>query len=1017
AEPPIEPAPVSVPSDFKSFVELKGKTLSSLTPKERKAYAEEYNALKLGREEWAKEKQRAVEEAEKAPFNEPDILEKKITGKVTKPITATKRIKDILKDDRGSFSLKALKELDDVIENYKTKEKQPVSPEEYFGALGGYWGKVRKYMMHYITAMDKFGEKAEGVQHMIGRMDEDMGRLTKYYEELKPLFTANEKDVKTVLGKMMEWRKEEVKGIKTDAELSQLGWTPEQINLYKTVRHATRHHADDIRDVYLSRLEIEGYDIPRTVEESKRLLKTLKEDPNATPDMIDTAQLAYNINRLADTMKEMHYVPASRFGKYYVVVKDEKGEVQRLEMFDKKKQADARTMELWNEIKSEGKDRWTVHSDKNVKPLLASTYQLTPSTMIFTKHVLEQMKKSGKLSGALEDIYHDLDRITAKWGNKFPTHLLKADMIPGWSEDYARSFASYIRGLSSFIAHVKYDPKIRNAIAKLDPIKDRELIDWMNKKYEFMNSSSTVTSVINRGLFMYYLAGNPKSAIVNTLQHLNSVAYSTKWLSPTEAMRTHVKASKYTYDYLMNKKESIPKDMLEVLEDMSRKERISAQAIQTLADISSGKGIRTNKVMEALSFGFKKAEEFNRAHATITAFEIGKKLGLKGEKMTAFIERFINDTQYDYTKLGVPLLAQHPAIRPLWAFRTFTYNWLRVMKNLLGEGHYGTFVAMLTPLFMLGGLTGLPLAPEMLSAIKSTTGFDFHTWLKEKEKQIGDENGTLSDSIMFGLGGLGGMSLGASLNPVELPNVGVRHTLEEAALQAGLGAPGSLYWRAKRAYQMLDRYGDTYRAVENMMPEFIRNLMVTYRWYKEKGARAASGEPYYENISPRDLIFRSFGIQPVKYIEGLEKVERMKELMESAKSDVAKVNLLIAKQVFRMMGGNENEQKDAEEKIQNIIENLMAKNAEYAEKGEYSKIIVPDERAIRMNVLKMANPDAYYLTMSPERARPEMAQMLDAWGSALNLGEEEVAEAINDEVETYGMRELLKLAGQSTEEE
>jgi len=517
AEPPIEPAPVSVPSDFESFVELKGKTLSSLTPKERKAYAEEYNALKLGREEWAKEKQRAVEEAEKAPFNEPDILEKKITGKVTKPITATKRIKDILKDDRGSFSLKALKELDDVIENYKTKEKQPVSPEEYFGALGGYWGKVRKYTMHYITAMDKFGEKAEGVQHMIGRMDEEMGRLTKYYEELKPLFTANEKDVKTVLGKMMEWRKEEVKGIKTDAELSQLGWTPEQINLYKTVRHATRNHADDIRDVYLSRLEIEGYDIPRTVEESKRLLKTLKEDPNATPDMIDTAQLAYNINRLADTMKEMHYVPASRFGKYYVVVKDEKGEVQRLEMFDKKKQADARTMELWNEIKSEGKDRWTVHSDKNVKPLLASTYQLTPSTMIFTKHVLEQMKKSGKLSGALEDIYHDLDRITAKWGNKFPTHLLKADMIPGWSEDYARSFASYIRGLSSFIAHVKYDPKIRNAIAKLDPIKDRELIDWMNKKYEFMNSSSTVTSVINRGLFMYYLAGNPKSAIVNTL--------------------------------------------------------------------------------------------------------------------------------------------------------------------------------------------------------------------------------------------------------------------------------------------------------------------------------------------------------------------------------------------------------------------------------------------------------------------------------------------------------------------
>jgi len=307
-------------------------------------------------------------------------------------------------------------------------------------------------------------------------------------------------------------------------------------------------------------------------------------------------------------------------------------------------------------------------------------------------------------------------------------------------------------------------------------------------------------------------------------------------------------------------------------------------------------------------------------------------------------------------------------------------------------------VAMLTPLYALGGLTAIPFVQEALSAINAVTGFDLHTWLREKEQESGG-NGEVTDMMVYGVPAAAvGAAVGASLNPFELPNIGTRTSLEEAALQTAMGPVGGLYQRVKRAAIMQTRYGDTYRAVENVMPEFVRNLMVTWRWKAEKGARAATGEPYAEDMTPGELTLRAFGIQPVRYLKGLEKVERMGEINESATTDTAKVNLLIAKQLHRIMSStNDKEVIEAEEKLNNIIENLMAKNLEYAEKGEYHKMIIPDKRAIKMNVLRIVEPDIYHILKAPQKARPETLHLIQTWANKLNLNEEDMTENMEEE--------------------
>ncbi|HOL24634.1 MAG TPA: hypothetical protein PLN14_07910, partial [Candidatus Hydrothermia bacterium] len=447
------------------------------------------------------------EKINQEPMNSPDVVEKQMTGKVSKPTNPNISIDDLLKseqvqnimgDVQGSNTLETIRRIDDFVRLYlKNKDSkfpvQPLDPRKYFG---GAWGTVRKNFIHFLTVMDKFGVKAEGVREMIAEMDAKAMVISKYYKELENVFTMHPDKVLKVLDFIAEERVKGTRGMIPDKELVQRGFAPEEVELYKTVRRATASMVDEIRDALLANIKLpEGYSMPKNTTDAKALLDAVSKNPEAPKTLVRDARLIHEINRIADLEKDLHYVPFSRYGKYYVAVKDSSGKVQRLEFYDKKKQAEMREAELRLEHAGDPKTaNWRVYSGKNEKPKLAMTYQLTPTTIMFTRHVLEKFHEMGVMNKDLADLYDDLSTIMRKWGDKFPAHLVKAEMVPGWSKDYIRSFASYIQGMGTFVANAKYANRVREAIAKLDPVTDRPLIDWMEQKYAFIKSRNSMSS-------------------------------------------------------------------------------------------------------------------------------------------------------------------------------------------------------------------------------------------------------------------------------------------------------------------------------------------------------------------------------------------------------------------------------------------------------------------------------------------------------------------------------------------
>ena len=109
-----------------------------------------------------------------------------------------------------------------------------------------------------------------------------------------------------------------------------------------------------------------------------------------------------------------------------------------------------------------------------------------------------------------------------------------------------------------------------------------------------------------------------------------------------------------------------------------------------------------------------------------------------------------------------------------------------------------------------------------------------------------------------------------------------------------IGAPAEvLYKRPKRAYE-LSQEGQTYRAVEAVAPEFMRNPMVAARVLKEGLLDRSGGQIVgQKELTAADIGKKAVGFMPTKIAKAYER--------EEAKARISERTELVKKDVMRRM--------------------------------------------------------------------------------------------------------------------
>ena len=892
-------------------------------------------------------------------------VELKKTGKKSKLRDFT----DIINNEKGELIL-GYRSVESVLQDLGVIFKELPEPLEFFKGIKG---DIRKKIMLNDTIARIFPQVRE---HM-DILDQIERLPNKYkfeeYKSLQPFFSLkNPEKVYKFIEELRKEGKTRSKHPITDELLDAKGFTEAEKNAIKSFDNFT-HRAMDyyIRRTLLNHARLDGgYEKPINYFEAKQLVSYL-EQIGEDPHIIKQAKAIARIHQKVDAYADKYYFPASRYGKYFILAKAEDGKTAYLAHTDNKKEIPG----IVKKLKQEHPE-WEISAGENYKPKMELAYELPPHILPILKSAIEDLHKAGALTITGKDLMVELERMSAKWKGSFAVHLLEADLIEGWEKNLKKSIADYTHRMVKNYAYSEYIPEFRKALTKLDAYNDAPLIEILKKNLDDITSSQYKFKSVNKFMFFYYLSGNFKSALINLTQPVAiTFPWTTKYVSTKEATQMFSKAYKDAINYRSKRYGKLDPELKTIMDELVEREILIAQGIKEMMGYKDSiSGLRTipQTAFEYLSIPFKEAEIINRYHAASVFFQIGKKKGLKGEELMKFIEREgLNMTQFDYSTMGLPQIARG-SLRPLFIFRLYAINWLSRARQLLREGEYKTFVMLLGSHLLLGGIAGVPMAMELLKAIHwaynklADRDEAFEVDMKSLAKKISSEYGdNLANYIQYGLPAFAGLTISGSINPVEISTLDVQHPVY-GLIKTVTGVAPDIAVRAQRAYSIWKKHSNAYRAVETMMPEFVRNILVAYRWYDEKGARMANGELIFTpNLF--NIVLKSLGFNPVEYINMLSRQEVIRNLLEEHKLKTTSINERLGLALAR------GDMKT----FTNILNAVITQNIKNIEQGK--PVINIDDNAIRLHMMKILAPEVYKMSRIPKELHEQVREIEEAY--------------------------------------
>jgi hypothetical protein len=176
-------------------------------------------------------------------------------------------------------------------------------------------------------------------------------------------------------------------------------------------------------------------------------------------DPIERQAYINKVNGLIDARKRDNYVPFSRFGDFYVLVKDSNGKIINYSYYESK-----------NDMKKAANDF------------------VKQGHLVETGDVLQKAEeyRNVRNKSALEAIA-DVDNDMLELG--FTKHLLRSEDVPGYSKDLKRSVLDYVLSVSRFAVRRKAAYEFDALTPTIDPKKEAGLYDYANKYANYVLSN------------------------------------------------------------------------------------------------------------------------------------------------------------------------------------------------------------------------------------------------------------------------------------------------------------------------------------------------------------------------------------------------------------------------------------------------------------------------------------------------------------------------------------------------
>jgi len=558
--------------------------------------------------------------------------------------------------------------------------------------------------------------------------------------------------------------------------------------------------------------------------------------------------------------------------------------------------------------------------DKNLKGIQHTTYQnlesmdYTSRSLPSSSFIAQVMKGlsikdpvTGKVTPASQQ---QLNNVYQAYLTLFPAgsiakNFMRSKNVPGMEKDIIRGYGDTMLKWTRKLADTIYVPQIDAAVRKIETQAEDSKDDSLAAVYKHIKGQedffhnptfNKFTHAATTLSYFEYISGNISSALIN-LTALPMLVYPILGgrFGFAKAAAAMAASNKTASEWVLkgNNINSKYKGLYDYLQEHGQLEHTQARELMEGRRTTTEKHVGLKaKIIDGLSIPFSATEKYNRAVTAIAAYDLAKANNFSEEKALRFAIDTVKDVHTSGMAETAPKWMQHPIGRVFFTFKSFAWNsaflmarafqqgfieQTQIMKQAKAAGNMEAYEdakairdaarsQLLGTVFMtstFAGVKGLPfmgLAQVMAQMLHALFGDD-------------DEPYDLHEDLRAFFGELMYKGPVNYLTNLEISNrVGVAQDLiwrddprasdglVLGAMQKAFGPAGSYLVNVENAAKMFNE-GHTERAIEAVMPSFIRNGLKGTR-YMVEGARTLKGDPVEEDIGAYNSMMQVVGFSP-----------------------------------------------------------------------------------------------------------------------------------------------------------
>jgi N12 class adenine-specific DNA methylase len=597
------------------------------------------------------------------------------------------------------------------------------------------------------------------------------------------------------------------------------------------------------------------------------------------------------------------YFPLARFGEYFVLARDDEGNVQSFSRYETVQQQRA----AQKDMEDEGFDvQIGVMQETDARDLV------DPAFVADIERMLEEVNADEKL----------MDDIWQRWLESLPDMSIRKHRIhrknrEGYDADALRAFGHHMFHGSHQLARLLYslemqeelDVASEEAASSEDPVRNGFIVNEMKRRHGFtMNPkgawwASKATSLA----FIYYLSVSPAAAIVN-LSQTSIVGTSvlgryggTKKAAGalTKALADFTRSPKWHSE---RNTKHLSADERAAMHEAYKRGVIDKTQSHDLAQVAES-GVEYDakwvNVMSKISWLFHHSERMNREVTFLAGYRLLREQGKTHEQAITQAGDATWEVHFDYQNTSKPRVMQSPGMQVLLTFRNFSVNFLwRIFRDLHqavngadadtrkeARRQAGVMASMM--LFHAGikGVYGYGLVMALLGMFFPDDEDDPEERLEKlmldylprpvARAMLDGVPGTLGGIDLTGRIGMPNLWFRDSLRPLEGADL-YQHYVNEVigpipaiGMNIATGASRVIDGAALRDGSLV------WRGVETAMPKAVRDVMKGGR-YAYEGALTYNGDPIKDDFSAWEVIAQVSGFTPKELVDQYDQNGRLK---------------------------------------------------------------------------------------------------------------------------------------------